>query len=455
MRGKLLGCVFVIFVVFPFKAFGYGKMINVNIGGNGAYPLGTELTKYKYKVDIVGGKEVCTYCNPVFFGAGGSVGVDVMFPFYLGIGAQLYMNSFLRKEKPEPNDFDKKPFNNYQGFLVINFRILDIIPSYNKKWGTLIIHVSPGAGSLYREAHIAFKTGLAYLYPVVDFFQIGAGFDFVYQHPFAGDYDDDMYLAFGLRMSFGFLEWKKKEKQPGEIEEQMGAMVTEEMKKKDTDGDGLNDYCELMLGTNPKNKDTDGDGLFDSEEDANKNCVRDEGETDPIVADTDGGGASDGWERKSNYDPLNPDDDDRDQDFIPDDKDACPGTQPGVGVNERGCPTLIEATVLEGVEFPKGKAELTEEATTVLDNWVKVLMDNPQLQFKIVGYTDNRGNKKRLRKLSKERAKAVYDYFSSKGISESRMSFEGKGPANPIESNATAAGRKKNNRIEIVPIFEE
>lgn len=42
--------------------------------------------------------------------------------------------------------------------------------------------------------------------------------------------------------------------------------------------------------------DTDGDGLDDVVEDANRNCVFDEGETDPLTADTDGDGLDDGVE---------------------------------------------------------------------------------------------------------------------------------------------------------------
>jgi len=65
--------------------------------------------------------------------------------------------------------------------------------------------------------------------------------------------------------------------------------------------------------------DSDGDGLDDVVEDANRNCVLDEGETDPHLADTDGDGLSDGdedvdrngvWDAdRGELDPRNPDTD--------------------------------------------------------------------------------------------------------------------------------------------------
>jgi outer membrane protein OmpA-like peptidoglycan-associated protein len=447
--------------------FAHGKLININIGGGGAYPLGSELTKLQLMSSDPTATidQKCptnsTNCNPAFFGAGAGGGLDVSLPkAHLGIGVHMTFYAFLRKEDPSGNTQVKDPFNNITIFVPqLNFRLLDVVPSYNKKWGTLIIGAAPGIGWLYNVVNIAMKIELAYLYPVynIDKFavQVGLGAGFAWQHPFQEGLGDDMYIDFGLRLSFGILPEKGvKKKALGEEEAAMGAAVSDEMKKKDTDGDGLSDYCELMLGTNSKSKDSDDDGLFDSEEDKNRNCMRDEGETDPAVADTDGGGAPDGWEIKNGYDPLNPDDDDKDQDFVIDNVDSCLNTPKGIAVNERGCPTLVEPTVLEGVTFVEGTAELTPEGQDAIDNWVAVLQDNPELKFQIVGYTDSKGNKKKLVQLSKDRAKAVFEIFSSKGISEPRMTYEGKGPADPIQDNKTAEGRAANNRIVLIPIFE-
>ena len=88
----------------------------------------------------------------------------------------------------------------------------------------------------------------------------------------------------------------------------------------DSDGDGLPDSCEAgkghMLSDPPVDTDSDGkydfldldsdaDGLLDAQEDVNKNCVVDDGETDPRAADTDGDGTSDFIEVVLGSDPLN------------------------------------------------------------------------------------------------------------------------------------------------------
>ncbi|QED25753.1 hypothetical protein FRD01_00440 [Microvenator marinus] len=77
----------------------------------------------------------------------------------------------------------------------------------------------------------------------------------------------------------------------------------------DSDLDGLTNSCECELGTDPARPDTDGDGLLDGQEDVNRNCRFDAGETDPRSADTDGDGLEDGDEVARGLDPLNPDSD--------------------------------------------------------------------------------------------------------------------------------------------------
>ena len=67
--------------------------------------------------------------------------------------------------------------------------------------------------------------------------------------------------------------------------------------------------------------DSDGDGLTDAQEDVDLDGVRDAGETDPQLEDSDGDGWSDGYERNvSGTDALN---DDTDADGISDAIDTC------------------------------------------------------------------------------------------------------------------------------------
>jgi hypothetical protein len=65
----------------------------------------------------------------------------------------------------------------------------------------------------------------------------------------------------------------------------------------DTDNDGKYDFLDL---------DSDADGIPDGDEDANHDCVLDDGETDPRSADTDGDGTSDFIEVELGSDPRDP-----------------------------------------------------------------------------------------------------------------------------------------------------
>ncbi len=63
----------------------------------------------------------------------------------------------------------------------------------------------------------------------------------------------------------------------------------------DTDGDGILDGLEIYGGTNPLMRDTDGDGIIDGIEDKNQNGRVDPGETDPRLWDSDRDGLCDGY----------------------------------------------------------------------------------------------------------------------------------------------------------------
>jgi outer membrane protein OmpA-like peptidoglycan-associated protein len=103
----------------------------------------------------------------------------------------------------------------------------------------------------------------------------------------------------------------------------------------------------------------------------------------------------------------------------------------------------------EASTFDYGKSLLKPEAFSTLDEWVRRLNDTPATQIKITGYTDNQGSEELNLKLSKARALAVGQYLNSKGIERKRISLEGLGNQNPIESNDTEQGRAKNRRVEI------
>jgi outer membrane protein OmpA-like peptidoglycan-associated protein len=71
------------------------------------------------------------------------------------------------------------------------------------------------------------------------------------------------------------------------------------------------------------------------------------------------------------------------------------------------------------------------------------------MMISLEGHTDNTGEYDRNLELSRDRAKAVYDYLVTNGADVARLSYKGYGDTQPLESNDTEEGRKKNRRTEL------
>ena len=80
---------------------------------------------------------------------------------------------------------------------------------------------------------------------------------------------------------------------------------------------------------------------------------------------------------------------------------------------------------------------------------VKALSKSPELHIEISGHTDRSGNETDNKRLSKERAKFVYNHLINKGISKNKLTYKGYGSSKPAYTNKTKRGRAANRRIEI------
>jgi OOP family OmpA-OmpF porin len=76
--------------------------------------------------------------------------------------------------------------------------------------------------------------------------------------------------------------------------------------------------------------------------------------------------------------------------------------------------------------------------------------DVPFATAEIDGYTDSVGTDAYNVKLSDRRAKAVFDYLTSRGVDPARLKSMGYGEANPIADNKTAEGRQQNRRVMLI-----
>ncbi len=108
---------------------------------------------------------------------------------------------------------------------------------------------------------------------------------------------------------------------------------------------------------------------------------------------------------------------------------------------------------IKNLFFEKGTSKLMSESDKALDELVKMLIDNLSTTIQLNGHMDKFGDEAVEKQLSKERAKAVYDYFKSHGVTN-QMSFKGMGSTQPVAPNDSEEYKAKNRRVEVIIIKE-
>jgi outer membrane protein OmpA-like peptidoglycan-associated protein len=109
-----------------------------------------------------------------------------------------------------------------------------------------------------------------------------------------------------------------------------------------------------------------------------------------------------------------------------------------------------EVMTLAGDAFASGQANLLPEARANLDRVVEFLGRAGNRSVLIEGHTDNRGSANLNQALSQRRAEAVMRALAEEGIDAARMSAVGRGMDQPVADNASAEGRSRNRRVEII-----
>jgi len=251
----------------------------------------------------------------------------------------------------------------------------------------------------------------------------------------------------------------------------------------DRDGDGIidkEDACPDIPGTQALQgcPDQDGDGITDAQDDcptvfgiaALKGCpdrdgdgIPDAQDTCPDTAglpifngcpDTDKDGIQDAEDDCPNVGgsialkgcP------DRDGDEIKDEDDNCP--EVAGSPENSGCPDAIEEVVIQldeigqRIYFEVDSSEITPQCSIIIDEVVTLLKINSGYFVEVHGHTDSTGYVEYNQTLSERRASAVKEHLISKGISRDRIQTLGFGETRPVQSNATAEGRKFNRRTE-------
>jgi outer membrane protein OmpA-like peptidoglycan-associated protein len=106
------------------------------------------------------------------------------------------------------------------------------------------------------------------------------------------------------------------------------------------------------------------------------------------------------------------------------------------------------ALVLNNIFFEFDKASLTTSSYAELERILESLKDNSIGKIEISGHTDAIGDDNYNLSLSRRRARSVYSYFISNGVSEARLQSVGYGETSPVVPNDTADNRKMNRRVE-------
>ncbi len=104
---------------------------------------------------------------------------------------------------------------------------------------------------------------------------------------------------------------------------------------------------------------------------------------------------------------------------------------------------------IDKLYFKADSAVIVESSNAVLQDLYTFMSKNPEVSVEIGGHTNGLPPHEYCDKLSAARAKVVYDYLIQKGIPATRLQYKGYGKRQPVDTNATVDGRRKNQRVEV------
>ncbi len=112
----------------------------------------------------------------------------------------------------------------------------------------------------------------------------------------------------------------------------------------------------------------------------------------------------------------------------------------------------LKITMNSEVSFDFNSAAIKPAFDSTLDKVADIVNRYTRTTIRIVGHTDNIGTAAYNQRLSLQRAQSVAYYLEDRGVAAQRLSTVGMGESEPRASNATAAGRQLNRRVEMLII---
>jgi outer membrane protein OmpA-like peptidoglycan-associated protein len=113
-------------------------------------------------------------------------------------------------------------------------------------------------------------------------------------------------------------------------------------------------------------------------------------------------------------------------------------------------PTLtvrVDTMTIPDVFFATNNFMINQKAASLLDSFAKVLNRYTPDSIVVYGHTDNAGSESYNKELSWRRAGSVAAYLEKK--LSYKIESRGMGSEKPVATNLTAAGRRRNRRVEI------
>ena len=102
------------------------------------------------------------------------------------------------------------------------------------------------------------------------------------------------------------------------------------------------------------------------------------------------------------------------------------------------------------LQFELDRAELMPGSKEALVAVVDYLRELPEVIVTIAGHTCWLGTEAHNQKLAEQRVQAVANFIVSQGVGPDRLVVEAFGEAQPVATNQTEEGRKRNRRVEVV-----
>ncbi len=119
----------------------------------------------------------------------------------------------------------------------------------------------------------------------------------------------------------------------------------------------------------------------------------------------------------------------------------------GVSVTRSGDNIILNMP--SNITFASDQSDIKPNFYEVLNSVAIVLKEFNQTLVDVNGHTDADGSDDYNYDLSNRRATSVAQYLVSQQLDSQRFSVQGFGKTQPIASNATAAGKAQNRRVEI------